>query len=208
MWKQMTSALMRRFDAADTRQNSARVELVRSFVPADGRAIDVGCGDGRTTSAIGQGLGVSITGVDVIDYLSADVPFARYDGERLPFADGEVDVAFLWSVIHHSDSPRGLLGECIRVAKRVVLCDDYCQTPLGKVGLIANDYFVNILQNSYKVMLGYRRGSVFSMQWRLRFLTDQEIRQAIDAAGAKLVHAEVSPPSWKGLRHNLYIIDA
>ena len=88
------------------------------------RILDVGCG------ALGlRGLApdLDITGVDLIERPSYPGPFVRADAaERLPFADGEFDLAYCNSVIEHIPGARrpAFAAELRRVARGW-----YVQTP-------------------------------------------------------------------------------
>jgi SAM-dependent methyltransferase len=88
------------------------------------RILDVGCG------ALGlRGLApdLDVTGVDLIDRPSYPGPFVAADAaERLPFADGEFDLAYCNSVIEHIDRARrpAFAAELRRVARGW-----YVQTP-------------------------------------------------------------------------------
>jgi SAM-dependent methyltransferase len=88
------------------------------------RILDIGCG------ALGlRGLApdLDITGVDVVERPSYPGPFVRADAaERLPFADGEFDLAYCNSVIEHIAAARraAFAAELRRVARGW-----YVQTP-------------------------------------------------------------------------------
>jgi SAM-dependent methyltransferase len=88
------------------------------------RILDVGCG------ALGlRGLApdLDITGVDLVERPSYPGPFVRADAaERLPFADGEFDLAYCNSVIEHIEAARrpAFAAELRRVARGW-----YVQTP-------------------------------------------------------------------------------
>lgn len=88
------------------------------------RVVDVGCG------ALGlRGLepGLDVTGVDLVARPGYPGPFVQADAsERLPFADGEFDLAYSSSVIEHvpPERRRAFAAELRRVARGL-----YVQTP-------------------------------------------------------------------------------
>ncbi|HXZ93725.1 MAG TPA: class I SAM-dependent methyltransferase [Burkholderiales bacterium] len=84
------------------------------------RLIDIGAGSGLIGEAIASLLpGKSVTGVDVVERTDADlaIPFARFDGRRLPFRDHSFDCALFCNVLHHvkPEERIGLLREALRV---------------------------------------------------------------------------------------------
>lgn len=170
------------------------------------KVLDVGCGDGRFAKFIEEHFNCDVMGVDTIDYLAVNLPFKTYDGNRLPVADKDYDVALCMAVIHHTNNPEALIKELHRSAKKVVLIEDYCSTGLGKIGLHLNDYFTNVVQNAYKWWCGYHKGSVFHMQWKLNFKTEAEIRDILKRNGINLDHYHRTPKSWKGMSHGVYVL--
>ena len=88
------------------------------------RALDVGCGVGLVDRHLSprlelHGVDVSPAMVERAQTANPDVSYRVYDGRRLPFADGELDLAFAICVLHHVDPPdRGaLLAEMARVTR-------------------------------------------------------------------------------------------
>jgi ubiquinone/menaquinone biosynthesis C-methylase UbiE len=107
----------------------ARVRRVRRFVAdmsvtPESRILDVGCGSIGLRALLPA---FDITGVDLVDRPGYPGPFVRADAtERLPFADGEFDIAYASSVIEHIAPERrsAFAGELRRVARGC-----YVQTP-------------------------------------------------------------------------------
>ena len=85
------------------------VEIARRSVgdPANLRALDVGCGVGLTDRLLAgrfgalEGVDVSEEAVDRARRENPDVTYRSYDGDDLPYADAEFDVAFAICVMHH-----------------------------------------------------------------------------------------------------------
>lgn len=93
------------------------------LLPA-GRVVDVGCGDGSVSAAIASlRPDVRPEGLDVLLRASCAVPARAFDGRNLPLEYGEADAALLVDVLHHATDPVGLLAECARVARVVVVKD-------------------------------------------------------------------------------------
>jgi SAM-dependent methyltransferase len=107
----------------------ARARRHRRFFAITGvqpgmRVVDVGCGP-VGLRAFARGL--DVTGVDVRDRPGYEGPFVRADAaERLPFEDGEFDLAYSSSVIEHIAPARRAVfaAELRRVARGW-----YVQTP-------------------------------------------------------------------------------
>jgi SAM-dependent methyltransferase len=87
-------------------------------------ALDVGCGPGLFDRHLGSSL--ELHGVDVspamVERAQAANPegsYRVYDGRRLPYADGELDVVFAVCVLHHVEPPDrpALLAEMARVTR-------------------------------------------------------------------------------------------
>jgi len=91
--------------------------------------LDVGAGEGSFLSRLAQlGFGerhtaidVSPTGIEAIRSrkLPSLVECRRFDGEHIPYADAQFDLAILSHVVEHVEHPRKLLYEAARVARHV-----------------------------------------------------------------------------------------
>ena len=68
-----------------------------------GKVLDVGMGSGSFSCLLKQ-EGHEVDGVDVVDLsMYEDMKPVIYDGENLPFRNGEYDTALLMVVLHHCD---------------------------------------------------------------------------------------------------------
>jgi SAM-dependent methyltransferase len=104
------------------------IRHLREVLPADaGSLLDVGCGDGTITRAVGEGLPEEgLHGVDVLVRPETAVPVQSFDGKHLPFEDDSVDVTMFVDVLHHTDDPNVLLAEAARVSRQTVIIKDHC----------------------------------------------------------------------------------
>jgi len=136
--------LTRRFDALVERYHGPEGDrfaleelapVARQFAPPGGRALEVGCGYGRNLVALASCPGLKVTGCDVmlgelrrarerLGTLPAEardrVTLAQQEPDRLPFADGAVDLVVLWQVLEHvygQAAKRRLIDECVRVLR-------------------------------------------------------------------------------------------
>lgn len=115
----IVSWLMREF-------HSGVVRAVQQLEPDS--VLDVGCGEGRTTNVICQGLGLPAVGVDLEVSVvreaasrTLDANFAAASVFELPFPDGVFDVVVATEVLEHLGDPVGALGEMARVARKGVV---------------------------------------------------------------------------------------
>lgn len=98
---------------------------------APGSAIDVGCGEGVLTERLADRLGGGrIVGIDLDDpKLRAEwarrgrpnLEYRAVPAERLPFGEGEFDLASALEVLEHVPDPEVALAEMARVARRHIL---------------------------------------------------------------------------------------
>ena len=110
--------------AARARQRRHARFFARTGVRPGMRVVDVGCG-ALGLRALEPDL--DVTGVDLVPRPAYPGPFVRADAtERLPFADGEFDLAYTSSVIEHVEPARraAFAAEIKRVGRGW-----YVQTP-------------------------------------------------------------------------------
>ena len=109
------------------------------------RVVDVGCGVGLSDGPLAPEVG-ELHGVDTsrgaLDTAASNNPRVRYrhfDGERLPFEDGALDLAFAINVLHHvppQDRSR-LVTEMARIVRRGGLVAIYEHNPLNPLTRLA-----------------------------------------------------------------------
>jgi SAM-dependent methyltransferase len=106
--------------------------LAQLFAHADPQSVlDVGCGEGVLTYRWAQQLGERrIVGIDLDDpklraewetRSRANLEYLTMPAERLPFADGEFDLAAAIEVLEHVPDPEHTVAEMARVAARHLL---------------------------------------------------------------------------------------
>jgi SAM-dependent methyltransferase len=102
------------------------------------RVLDLGCGLGGYSRALGDG-GFDCYALDVVDeYVAAargiGVHADRYDGERVPLKEKAVDTVILIEVLEHLEDPGSLLREAARVtARNVLVSTPNCTQSFGPV---------------------------------------------------------------------------
>ena len=83
-------------------------------ISTNSRILDLGAGDGRLAAALAE-RGHAVTAVEPVRDVAAaagapGVTVLRSRSEELDFPDGSFDVAILWHVLEHLDSPAETLG--------------------------------------------------------------------------------------------------
>jgi len=102
------------------------VECLADLLPAEGRVLDVGSGDGWISKLLMERRpGLAIQGIDTLVRERAHIPISHFDGQRLPFDDDAFDVLMFVDVLHHTDDPSTLLRESARVARDAVVIKDH-----------------------------------------------------------------------------------
>jgi SAM-dependent methyltransferase len=140
--------LMARFERA----------LGELWTQADPRSLlDVGCGDGVLTQRWARALGDRrVVGIDLDDpALQAEwqrrrepnLEYRVMRGERLPFADGEFDMATAIEVLEHVPDAEHTLAEMARVAERWLLVS-VPREPLWRVLNVARGAYLRDLGNT------------------------------------------------------------
>lgn len=145
------------------------------------RLLDIGCAGGQITRRLGESVREAV-GLDVDEHAltlarreaAGNVSFVRADGTRLPFADGEFDLAVCNHVYEHVDSAERLLSEIHRVLRP------------GGVCYFAAANRLMLVEAHYRLPL---------LSWLPRPLADRYVRLAGRGTGYPEQHR-----SWFGLR--------
>jgi SAM-dependent methyltransferase len=108
------------------RRVTALASAIAPLVPKSARVLDVGCGDGLLAQALLEMRpDLRIEGVDVLVRAGIPIPVREFDGTRLPFADGDYDVAMAIDVFHHAENAEALMAEMKRVARGSLVIKDH-----------------------------------------------------------------------------------
>lgn len=114
-------------------------------LPETGRALDLGCGDGRIAAAVQAARpGLAVRGADVLIRPKTHVAVDRFDGNTLPYEDRRFDAVMIVDVLHHADDPIRVLREAARVCRGVLVLKDHLSDPwLGRLRLTVMDVVGN-----------------------------------------------------------------
>jgi Methyltransferase domain len=106
-------------------------ELLAKQIPAGAKVLDVGAGDGSIAAAVAaQRPDIHIDGIDVLIRPSTQIDVRPFDGQHIPLDDNTVDVVSFIDVLHHTEHPKTLLRESIRVSRRYILIKDHLREGL------------------------------------------------------------------------------
>jgi SAM-dependent methyltransferase len=153
---------------------SRLAELVRRITPhlrENDQVLDVGCGYGTLGRAIMDGptcpKGVQVRGLERVKRGGEAIPVDAYDGVTIPHPDRSFDVVMLADVLHHESDPHRLIGECVRVSRRLLIIKDHqVKGPLAQQRISLMDWAANA---PYGVPCLYRYNSPAEWDaWRQR----------------------------------------
>jgi 2-polyprenyl-3-methyl-5-hydroxy-6-metoxy-1,4-benzoquinol methylase len=116
--------------------------------------LDVGCGEGVLTHRWAQQVSGRVVGIDLPglegEWAGRQAPNLEYlvsEGDDLPFADGEFDVAAAIEVLEHVPDPGHTLAEMARVARSHLLVS-VPREPVWRLLNLARGAYVSDLGNT------------------------------------------------------------
>lgn len=114
------------------RRTRVLADVVAAHVAGGASALDVGCGDGTIARGMmARRPGLSVQGIDVFLRPDVKIPACVYDGVTIPHPDKSFDWVTVVDVLHHTDDPAAVLGECARVARRGIVVKDHLRDGLA-----------------------------------------------------------------------------
>ena len=176
--------------------------LAAALPESSSHVVDIGCGSGEIGADLAA-RGHRVAGVEVLARDECAIPFARFDGQRLPFPDDAFDDAVIVDVLHHTADPVAVLSEARRVTSgSIVLKDHYAESKRARFTLGVMDWVGN-----RQFGVG-RQGSYLSRrEWEAVFgaagLSVAEVSEALD-----LYPAAVKPVFERGLHFVARLVDA
>lgn len=112
------------------------------------RVLDVGCGNGTLGRALMDDprapRGLVVEGLERVARGGEPITVHAYPGGRMPFEDGSFDAVIVADVLHHEQDPQGLLRECARVSRRLLIIKDHqIKGPLAQTRVSFIDWAAN-----------------------------------------------------------------
>ena len=125
------------------------------IIPENLRILDVGAGNGYLASTImDMRPDLNIEGIDIKLWPRRHISVHKFDGTSIPFDDDSWDACLASDVIHHSDEPKLLLGEMVRVARSSVFLKDHVAETAWDLRMLS---FMDWAGNrGHDVVLSYR----------------------------------------------------
>jgi SAM-dependent methyltransferase len=157
------------------------------------QVLDLGAAEAYVPAAVAARTGAWTCGVDIGAFRRARVPYAVYDGHRLPFRDASFDTTLLLLTLHHCDRPEVVLDEAIRVTRwRLVVTESVYRTQIERFWLDVLDSRVNRFRHggAMRPVLHVRRPEEWHRLFETRVLSVVATRR-LGSAVERLVHHPV-----------------
>jgi len=91
---------------------------IKDYLIGD-KILDLGAGNGLIGLEIKNQLDKEVILVDVVDYNHTELPMILYNPNNpIPLSDEEFDTTILYTVLHHSNTPKHILKEAARLTKK------------------------------------------------------------------------------------------
>lgn len=120
------------------------LELVLPYLKGPKDIVDIGCGMGHTAVLLQQ-KGYKVTGLDIVNSsFTKEFTPILYDGQKMPFADKQFDVALLLMMLHHTPNPDKIINEAARVSRELVIIEDIYSNRLHKYATYFFDSLLNM----------------------------------------------------------------
>ncbi|MBU0532514.1 class I SAM-dependent methyltransferase [Candidatus Micrarchaeota archaeon] len=171
---------------------------IEPFIGEGTNVLDLGCGDGKVGELVHINKNSNVILADIDNFLKVQLPFHRYDGRTLPFADNFFDHVLLLTVLHHSDDPERVFEEALRVTnKSVIVIESVYFNNLHRGVNKFLDWFYNRVLNSPEVTVPFN------------FLSPDAWVMLFEMYVGRVIHMEhlgldqPLVPEW----HTLYVIE-
>ena len=175
------------FDAVMARRARRLIDQVRTWLPAEGRVLDLGSGTGHVSSQLERELGLEVVTADVSDiHIVGPRPVLIADGV-LPFEEKTFSAALLLFMLAYPNDPAGVLAEAARVTRGpVIVVQSLHSSRLGYAWLRVREFLWTIVAFRVSKVLGYVPPKAkFTMNTR-RFYTADDLRRDVMAAGLRV----------------------
>ena len=138
----------------DRRIGKLSTLLVRNLPVDIETLLDFGCGTGQITFNISCARSnLKVTGLDTLIRSNTFIKVVQYDGNVIPFKASNFDALLAIDVIHHTENPRMIFEDIVRVSNKYIIIKDHiANSILDRLILKFMDYVGN---RAYGVSLPY-----------------------------------------------------
>jgi SAM-dependent methyltransferase len=160
------------------------------------RILDLGCGTGRYSTALANGLDAHVIGLEPSAKMLAEakkkssmsVALVRGSGESLPLAGESIDMVFMSMVFHHFKDANAAVREC----RRVLRDGKFVCLRAGTIEQIDNYAYVPFFPESRPLLERSRnpRATIESVFTAAGFVLDRHELVESEAAGSWPAYAE------------------
>ncbi len=174
---------------SDANRAARVVKILTPYI--HGHTLDVGCWNGL----VARELSDDIVGIDVTRPPDPVIPVTVFDGQKIPFGDGEFDTVLCCTALHHAEDQHALLEEMKRVGKRLVIMEDRFDSAFDRASVIALHAIGSRLVGMPYLKQGFRHID----DWLSLFSKHQLRVESCDR------HPGIQP-LWLGLRHYVFVL--
>ena len=175
------------FEAVMERRARSLLDHVRTWLPSEGRVLDLGSGTGHFSAQLERDLGLEVIPADVSDiHIVGPTPVLIADG-ALPFEDKTFSAALLLFMLAYPSDPASVLAEAARVTKGpIILVQSLHSSRFGYAWLRVREFLWTIVAFHVSKIVGYIPPKArFAMNTR-RFYTADTLRRDVTAAGLRI----------------------
>lgn len=174
-----------------TRRMKRLTDLIAPLLEDSKHILDVGCGDGKIDSyLLEKNKSITIRGIDVLVRPSVYLDVQKYDGITIPYESDTFDTVMTIDVIHHTDDPKVIVKELVRVSSKYIIIKDHVKSGvISYIKLRAMDYVGN---SHYHVRCPYN------------YQTWKQWKEIFDMNGLEIVKLERNLNLYKGIFHLVF----
>jgi ubiquinone/menaquinone biosynthesis C-methylase UbiE len=174
-------------DAVMERRARRLIDQVRTWLPTEGRVLDLGSGTGHVSSQLERELGLEVVTADVSDIHIVGPPPVLIAEDVLPFEEKTFSATLLFFMLAYPNDPARVLAEAARVTRGpVILVQTLHSSRLGYGWFRVREFLWTIVAFHVSKVLGYVPPKAkFTMNTR-RFYTADDLRRDVMAAGLRV----------------------
>ena len=174
-------------DAIMERRARQLLDVVRTFLPAEGPILDLGSGTGHVSARLEREMGIDVITADVSDiHLTGRPPVLIGDG-ALPFQSETFSGTLLFFVLAYPRDPVRVLREAGRVTHGpVIVVQTLYSGRVGRAWHRAREFVWTVAAFHLSKLVGYvPKNATFSMSTR-RFYTAHALQRDMMEAGLRI----------------------